>query len=582
MRDFALIYLNGVRREIRGREALMMLGDWLRKEAGLTGTKIVCAEGDCGSCTVLRAFPDLAAHAHVHVGVQGGVKVGANVGVIGGANDGANVGAIVGADHATRSTPLEFEAMNSCIVTVAQMDGSHIVTVEGMQCGDELSPAQVAMKQCHASQCGYCTPGFVMAISAMLEKHGDANGTRTNVASDSGARANIASDSGRRENVASHGGADAAQQIDAKMAANYLTGNLCRCTGYAPIVEAALTVRATEKHSVAGRYSNTTAIADALNTATKSLLIEHDGVKLFAPVSLREAVTFAAENPGFKVVGAATDLGVQTNKGKPLPRALLSLHLIRDLYQAKQSRSDIVVGARVTLAQLRRLCETSAPELASFLNLFGSPQIKNVATLVGNIANASPIGDTLPFLLIADAVVHVASRPGGKGPIHKRKIEFTDLYVGYKKLALTPEEIITHVSFNATDSKELLRLYKVSQRKDMDISAISGAFSLTLAGRAKHSNSSNDLQSLAARKTKSSPRVVSARIAFGGVAATPIRMPEIEAALVGDFTMEKAQVVAHMIASAIMPLSDVRGSAAYRRVTAAKLFMRYASEVLHA
>lgn len=556
MRDFALIYLNGVRREIRGREALMMLADWLRKEAGLTGTKIVCAEGDCGSCTVLRAFPDLAALAHVDVGVPSGVKVGA----------------IVGADHATRSAPLEFEAMNSCIVTVAQMDGSHIVTVEGMQCGDELSPAQVAMKQCHASQCGYCTPGFVMAISAMLEKHGDANGTRANGASDSGARTN----------VASHDGAVAAQHIDAKMAANYLTGNLCRCTGYAPIVEAALTVRATEKHSVAGRYSNPAAIADALNTATKSLLIEHDGIKLFAPVSLREAVTFAAQNPGFKVVGAATDMGVQTNKGKPLPRALLSLHLIRDLYQAKQSRSGIVVGARVTLAQLRRLCETSAPELASFLNLFGSPQIKNVATLVGNIANASPIGDTLPFLLIADAVVHVASRPGGKGPTHKRNIKFTDLYVGYKKLALTTEEIITHVSFNATDSKELLRLYKVSQRKDMDISAISGAFSLTLAGRAKHSNFSNDLQSIAARKTKSPPRVVSARIAYGGVAATPIRMPEIEAALVGEFTMEKAQVVAHMIASAITPLSDVRGSAAYRRVTAAKLFMRYASEVLHA
>jgi xanthine dehydrogenase small subunit len=521
----------------------MMLGDWLRKEAGLTGTKIVCAEGDCGSCTVLRAFPDICKQTSARVGAPVSSNAIHSVG-------------------ATPVAPLEFEAMNSCIVTVAQMDGSHIITVEGMQCGDELSPAQVAMKQCHASQCGYCTPGFVMAISAMLEKHGDANGTRVD--------------------VASHDGAVAVQQIDTKMAANYLTGNLCRCTGYAPIVEAALTVRATEKHSVAGRYSDSAAIADALNTATKSLLIEHDGVKLFAPVSLREAVTFAAENPGYKVVGAATDMGVQTNKGKPLPRALLSLHLIRDLYQAKQSRSGIVVGARVTLAQLRRLCETSAPELASFLNLFGSPQIKNVATLVGNIANASPIGDTLPFLLIADAVVHVASRPGGKGPIHKRKIEFTDLYVGYKKLALTPEEIITHVSFNATDSKELLRLYKVSQRKDMDISAISGAFSLTLAGRAKHSNSSNDLQSLAARKTKSSPRVVSARIAFGGVAATPIRMPEIEAALVGDFTMEKAQVVAHMIASAITPLSDVRGSAAYRRVTAAKLFMRYASEVLHA
>ena len=559
MRDFVLIYLNGVRREIRGREALMMLADWLRKEAGLTGTKIVCAEGDCGSCTVLRAFPDLAA--------QPNFKVGANVGVQGGVKVVENVGGV----RATHIAPLEFEAMNSCIVTVAQMDGSHIVTVEGMQCGDELSPAQVAMKQCHASQCGYCTPGFVMAISAMLEKHGDANGARTNVAGDSGGRANIAS----------HGGAVAAQHIDAKMAANYLTGNLCRCTGYAPIVEAALTVRATEKHSVAGRYSNPAAIADALNTATKSLLIEHDGMKLFAPVSLREAVTFAAQNPGFKVLAAATDMGVQTNKGKPLPRVMLSLHLVNELYQAKQSRSGIVVGARVTLAQLRRLCETTAPELASFLNLFGSPQIKNVATLVGNIANASPIGDTLPFLLITDAVVHVASRPGGKGPIHKRKIKFTDLYVGYKKLALTPGEIITHVSSNATDSKELLRLYKVSQRKDMDISAISGAFSMTMTGRVKCS-AVNTTTHAGARKTKSPPHVVSARIAYGGVAATPIRMPEIEAALVGDFTMEKAQAVAHMIASAITPLSDVRGSAAYRRVTAAKLFMRYASEVLHA
>ena len=558
MRDFVLIYLNGVRREIRGREALMMLADWLRKEAGLTGTKIVCAEGDCGSCTVLRAFPDLAA--------QPNFKVGANVGVQGGVKVVENVGGV----RATHIAPLEFEAMNSCIVTVAQMDGSHIVTVEGMQCGDELSPAQVAMKQCHASQCGYCTPGFVMAISAMLEKHGDANGARTNVAGDSGGRANIAS----------HGGAVAAQHIDAKMAANYLTGNLCRCTGYAPIVEAALTVRATEKHSVAGRYSNPAAIADALNTATKSLLIEHDGMKLFAPVSLREAVTFAAQNPGFKVLAAATDMGVQTNKGKPLPRVMLSLHLVNELYQAKQSRSGIVVGARVTLAQLRRLCETTAPELASFLNLFGSPQIKNVATLVGNIANASPIGDTLPFLLITDAVVHVASRPGGKGPIHKRKIKFTDLYVGYKKLALTPGEIITHVSFNATDSKELLRLYKVSQRKDMDISAISGAFSMTMTGRVK-SSAVNTTTHAGARKTKSPPHVVSARIAYGGVAATPIRMPEIEAALVGDFTMEKAQAVAHMIASAITPLSDVRGSAAYRRVTAAKLFMRYASEVLN-
>ncbi|MCX5663395.1 MAG: 2Fe-2S iron-sulfur cluster-binding protein, partial [Planctomycetota bacterium] len=129
MRDFALIHLNGVRREIRGREALMMLAEWLRKEAGLSGTKIVCAEGDCGACTVLRASCHPSSHSDQY---------------------------------------LNFEAMNSCIATVAQMDGTHIVTVEGMQCGDRLSPAQEAMRTCHASQCGYCTPGFVMAMSAML------------------------------------------------------------------------------------------------------------------------------------------------------------------------------------------------------------------------------------------------------------------------------------------------------------------------------------------------------------------------------------------------------------------------------
>ena len=535
MRDFALLYINGVRREIRGREALLMLADWLRKEADMTGTKIVCAEGDCGSCTVLRAFANCATLTQAHT--QAKVHVGVS------SVDGQN---------ATHVAPLDFEAMNSCIATVAQMDGSHIVTVEGMQCGQELSPAQVAMRQCHASQCGFCTPGFVMAISGMLEKHGGAG------------------DAG----------------VDAKMAANYLTGNLCRCTGYTPIVQAALTVRATEKYSVAGRYSNAAAIADALAITKQPLLIEHDGVKLFAPTSLREALTFAAQNPGFRVLGAATDLGVQINKGKPLPRVVLSLHLLDELYQAKQTRAGIVMGARVTLAQVRRMCETTAPELAHFLNLFASPQIKNVATLVGNIANASPIGDTLPFLLIAGAVVHVASRPSGKGPIQKRKIDMCDLYVGYKKLALEPGEIITHVSFDATSSNEILRLYKVSQRKDMDISAISGAFSLTMAGREKHPAASDHKKTdtkppIRTGQKQTTPRVVSARIALGGVAATPIRMPEVEAELLGDFTLEKAERVAQMITNSIVPLSDVRASAAYRRVTAGNMFRRYAKEVLH-
>ncbi len=491
MRNFALIHLNGVRREIRGREALMMLAEWLRKEAGLNGTKIVCAEGDCGACTVLRASsrPGTAPTASLH-----------------------------------------FEAMNSCIATVAQMDGTHIVTVEGMQCGDRLSPAQEAMRTCHASQCGYCTPGFVMAMSAMLERH---------------------------------------DRADARTAANYLTGNLCRCTGYTPIVEAALTVRATETHSVARRYSDPQAVAESLAATKQSMFVEHDGVKLFAPISLQEAVTFMAMHPEARVLGAATDLGVQVNKGKPMPAALLSLHLIPELYESKVTRRGVSFGARVTLADVRRVSEDVAPEFARFLNLFASPQIKNVATLVGNIANASPIGDTLPFLLIAGGEVHVASRPSAKGSVRKRAIPMTELYVGYKKLSLDPGEIITHVTFDRTPAKDVMRLCKVSQRKDLDISAVSGAFSLTLGPRRRGVGAAS-----------AAPQVVGARIAFGGVAAMPVRMHEVELALQGELTAERIEAAAHLIASSIKPIADVRGSASYRRVTAANLFRRYGNEVL--
>ena len=486
MRDFALIHLNGVRREVRGRDALMMVADWLRSELGLTGTKIVCAEGDCGACTVLRAF----------------VRPGSDP-----------------------TAPLNFEMINACIMTVAQMDGSHIVSVEGMRCGNELSPAQEAMRTCHASQCGYCTPGFVMAISGMVERHA---------------------------------------QADARTAANYLTGNLCRCTGYLPILEAAVAVRATEKHSVAGRYSNAQHVADSVAATSQSMRIDHAGVTLVAPVSVREAVTYAALTPGTRVIGGATDLGVQVNKGWSLPSALMSLHLIGELYESKITRRGVSVGARVSLAEVRRMSEGVAPEFARFLNLFASPQIKNVGTLVGNIANASPIGDTLPFLLIAGGEVHVASRPGGKGAVQRRSIPMTELFTGYKKLAVEPGEIITHVTFDRTQPGEMLRLSKVSKRKDLDISAVSGAFSVTITARGR----------------ASAPILSSARIAYGGIAATPMRMTDAEAALCGELTSERIERVAQMIAASIAPISDVRGSAAYRRVIATNLFRRFADEVL--
>lgn len=482
MRDYALIYLNGTRREIRGPEALLMLADWLRKEAGLTGTKIVCAEGDCGACTVLRALPS------------------------------------------SEKSPLKFEAMNSCIATVAQMDGSHIVTVEGIQNGSDLSPVQKAMRECHGSQCGFCTPGFVMALSGALEHH---------------------------------------QTLDEKTACNYLTGNLCRCTGYQPIIQAAIQAKAQDSHSVSKRYSKPAGILDLLNHRKQSLKLVSEKTLFFAPASLEEALQFVAENSGVRILGAATDIGVQLNKGKALPQFLLSLHLIPSLYEVEQLPDCFTVGARVTLSQLRRKIGKNQTEFARFLDLFASPQIKNVATLVGNIATGSPIGDTLPFLLVSEGEVCVAKWDLKRKAIVQRTVPFEKLYLGYRKLALEVDEVITHVTFRNPAPDQHLRIYKVSQRKDLDISTVSGAFSFRIQTSGKQK------------------KIAQAKIALGGVAATPIRLSAIESQLTGkEITPELLSETAVQIGQSVKPLSDLRGTADYRRVLAQNLFKKYSLEVL--
>jgi len=303
---------------------------------------------------------------------------------------------------------------------------------------------------------------------------------------------------------------------------------------------------------------------DQLQDLQKNPATFNDGDKcFFLPVTIEQAVRFAADNSDFRVLGAATDLGVQTNKGKQLSKKLMSLHLIPDLYSIEKSNDQVIFGARVTLAELRRAVSDSNPEFARFLDLFASPQIKNVATLVGNIANASPIGDTLPFLLVSEGAVRTASFNAHTQQVEKRTLPLIDFFLGYKKLALKPNEIITHVSFSPTRPNEILRLYKVSQRKDMDISTVSGAFWLKTVAQGK------------------SLVVSEARLALGGVAATPIRLKDIEKSIKGQIlNQELVKKTAHLIGSSIQPLKDLRGSVEYRRVLAKNLFRKFGEEVL--
>ena len=479
-RSHAAFFLNGQLTKVSGDDAFMMLAEWLRKRAQRPGTKIVCAEGDCGACTVARTFEPLN----------------------------------------SKSKP-KFVSINSCITTVAQMDGSHLVTVEGLEVDGKLSPAQNAMRDCHGSQCGFCTPGFIMALSATLE---------------------------------------AKQTLDRKSAANCLTGNLCRCTGYSPILDAAEAIKPSPEHNLASRYLTTKNIqALREEIATPLQLQDLSGRIFYAPDNLKDACSFLAKNKSARLMAASTDLGVQTNKGKPLASALLSLQHVDELYQTSSSKKSLIIGARVSLSKLRKATQRSIPEFANFLDLFASPQIKNSATLVGNLANASPIGDTLPFLLATDAMIHVASSRGGK--LTRRKIEITKFFLGYKKLALKPNELITHVEIPLAAIPGNLRLFKSSQRKDLDISAVGAAFNVIADTRGNIKN---------------------AQLALGGVAATPIRLQNVEAFMVGKpITVDTFAKATELLNDSVKPLSDVRGSQAYRRVLVRNIFHRYIKDVFN-
>jgi len=471
MRDYIFFYLNGRPTEVRGDRASMMLSDFLRYDRALTGTKVVCAEGDCGACSILRRTP---------------------------------------LDEAK-----PFEPVNACIATVSQMDGSSLVTVEALATEEALSPVQQAMVTCHGSQCGFCTPGFVMALTGLVEKK---------IAIKSKAA------------------------IDEREAKNYLTGNLCRCTGYQPILDSASAISIEKCESLSPKFYSSAIQKQLKAIVAEPVSIQSPEYRFFAPTKSTEVSKYLAKQVGARLLGAGTDLGVLVNKHKLRYENVVSLHLVPELYRVEAKRSRMRVGSRVTLAVLRRSVEKSIPELARFLDIFASPQIKNVATLVGNLVNASPIADTPPFLLVAGTVVVAV------GPKGKREIPIESFYLDYRKTALKPGEWVSGVEFDVPSAGESLRLRKTSQRKDLDISNVNAAF-------------------------RYFPATKETRIALGGVAATPLRLKKTEAFLKGKkLSLDLFPGAVKKMQEEISPLSDLRGSAAFRRVLVENLFEEFLTE----
>jgi xanthine dehydrogenase small subunit len=471
MLDHVLVYLNGRRHEVRGRDVFLSLSDFLRLTLGLTGTKIVCSEGDCGACTVL-------------IGRK--------------AADGSR---------------LVYRPVDACIQFMYQLDSTHVVTVEGIGGEESPSAVQQAMIENHGSQCGFCTPGFVVVMTGLLEDREELNETSMRCG---------------------------------------LTGNLCRCTGYTPIIEAGAKVELEKHERMARRYPADAMLSEFATRRSEDIEVSVEWQSRMhvcaSPANLNGALEFLREHPDATIVAGATDVGVRVNKGIVAPTVVLDLNRVTELEGVTVENGELVAGARTSWTALEEVCEARLPEFHKIVRVFGAPQIRHVGTIGGNIANASPIADSLPLLYVMDAQLELQSADGA------RVVAITEFYQGYRKLDMRPGELITRVRVPFPADGELLRLYKVSRRRDLDISTVTAAILVRLDGET----------------------IADAAVAFGGVGPTVIRARKTETFLRGrvldEETMQQAGDVA---VGEITPISDVRGAAEYRYQLARNVLVKF-------
>ncbi len=390
------------------------------------------------------------------------------------------------------------EAVNSCLMQIGQADGSEILTVEGLEAanGGSLMPVQAAMAEGDGTQCGFCTPGFVGALFALQQS---------------------------------------GETVDEATIHDALAGNLCRCTGYRPIVDAA---RAACGSSVPYVPADRPA-ASALHEAS--------GQAFHSPETLADLVALRGSFPDAMLLAGGTDLGLLVSKARRRPVRVIHTARVRELREIEDTADAISFGAAVTYTEALPVVEALYPSFGTLLRRIGSRQIRNLGTIGGNIGNASPIGDTPPCLIALGATLVLASASG------TREIAIEDFFLDYRKTDLRPGEVIRSVRLPKPRPGEHFRVYKVSKRYDQDISAVVGAFALRLDGA----------------------RVAAARVAFGGMAATPKRARAAEAALAGAIWSEAAALAAgEEISSDFAPIGDHRASAGYRLTVARNLFVR--------
>jgi xanthine dehydrogenase small subunit len=462
--------LNGEDVSLRHVAPTLTLLDWLRLRRRLTGTKEGCAEGDCGACTVL-------------------------------------VGRVL-------EGRLAYESVNACIRLLGSMNATHVVTVEHLAGPDGLlHPVQQAMVDYHGSQCGFCTPGFVMSLYGLW-------------------LSDPAPDDARIERA--------------------LQGNLCRCTGYEPIVRAAKAIAAARPSTVFDPIERTRQDVLARLEAMaprETIRVQDAGGRVIVPASLDALADVLAEEPEATVVAGSTDVGLWVTKQFRALNPAVFINHLTELQAIDETAAGLGIGAGVTYSQaIDALCRL-VPALDPLLGRIGGEQVRNMGTIGGNIANGSPIGDMPPPLIALGATLVLRSREG------RRELPLESYFLEYGRQDRRPGEFVERLFVPALPAATHFAVYKISKRRDEDISALCGAFRVTLA---------------------QDGTVADARLCFGGMAGTPKRARNVEAALTGK-PWQEATIDAARAAfdDDYAPLTDWRATAEYRMLAAKNLLTRF-------
>ena len=453
------IVINGATVRLKDVSPTMTLLRYLR-QSGRIGTKEGCGDGDCGACTVAIVAQGSDGKPH-------------------------------------------YQAMNSCLIPLGAVAGREIVTVEGVS-RDQLHPVQTAMVTTGGSQCGYCTPGFVMSLFAAY--------------------------------------------YDRTLNDACVEGNLCRCTGYLAIRRAAQEVVENQSDDSDDRFYQ------HLQTTNADLSeVSYNGNEQFfyRPTRLQDVLTLMEQQPNATLIAGGTDLGLEISYHRQHYEVMISLEVVTELKTLENTPNFVEIGAAVPLSHLEETLRGVFPSLDEMLYWFAARQIRTRATIGGNIGTASPIGDLPPVLLSLDAELKLANSMGD------RAIPLSDFFKGYRQTDLQPGEVIVSIKIPkvSASTRRLSQAYKIGKRGTDDISIVAAAFVIDL---------------------DDDDRILHARLAYGGVAAIPIRAIAIEQMLIGKiWNYETIQHVKPALKQTFTPLTDLRGSADYRNLLVANLFEKF-------